>query len=33
MENMNNTEQIIAAINFLNQNGYVVHINLQKIYK
>lgn len=30
MENMNNTEQIIAAINFLNQNGYVVRMNLQK---
>lgn len=26
----NNTEQIIAAINFLNQNGYVVRMNLQK---
>lgn len=30
MENMNNAEQIIAAINFLNQNGYVVRMNLQK---
>lgn len=26
----NNTEQIIAAINFLNQNGYIVRMNLQK---
>jgi len=29
MENMNNAEQIIAAINFLNQNGYVVCTNLE----
>lgn len=29
MENMNNAEQIIAAINFLNQNGYIVCTNLE----
>lgn len=28
-ENMNNAEQIIAAINFLNQNGYIVCTNLE----
>ena len=26
---MNNAEQIIAAINFLNQNGYIVCTNLE----
>ena len=32
MENMNNAEQIITSINFLNQNGYVVRES-SKIYK